>query len=82
MIHRSDTPISRSADGTITNADELTSNDVAHQKVLCPACRSMTFKKWPEGWDAHATWVCAGLKDGPAKERKAIFKERYRHLFR
>ena len=68
-------------DGTIKNADELTANEVANQKVLCPACQDMTFEKWPLGWDAHAAFQCSGLV-GRHEQRKASFKRRYRHLFR
>ena len=75
------TSIDRSPDGTIKNADKLTANEVANQKVLCPACQAMTFKKWPEGWDAHAAFKCSGLA-GTQEQRKAIFKHKHRHLFR
>jgi hypothetical protein len=48
------TKIERNAFGAITNAAELTSKDVANQKVLCPEC-GQGFQQWPLGWDAHST---------------------------
>lgn len=66
--------------GAIVNAEELTCAEVKHQPVLCPACRKKVFKKWPEGWDGHAGFRCEGVS-GTEAERKAAFRERFRHLF-
>lgn len=82
--HRSGSgrPIYRSPDGVILNAAELTPDDLAQQRVLCPGCGQKTFAKWPEGWDAHAVHRCAGVPGGSPDDRKAAFKSRFGHLFR
>ena len=76
------TTIERSADGTITNACDLTVDDVAGEKVQCPACESMVFQMWPEGWDAHAAHRCPGIASEGIEERKETFKLRFAYLFR
>jgi hypothetical protein len=82
--HRSGSgrPVERSPDGVILNALELTPDDLAHQRVLCPACTEKTFAMWPEGWDAHAAHRCAGVQGETQAARKAWFKRQYGHLFR
>ena len=69
-------------EGVITNAEDLTVNEVAHQAVLCPGCGTCTFKMWPEGWDAHAAHRCTGLIVTGTTERKKEFKTKFLHLFR
>jgi hypothetical protein len=49
-----------SSTGTILNAAVLSAADVAHKRVLCPACMEKEFEMWPEGWDAHAAHRCKG----------------------
>jgi hypothetical protein len=71
-----------SSDGTILNAAVLTADDVAHKRVLCPACMEKEFEMWPEGWDAHAAHRCKGLDTGTPQTRKAEFKRVLGHLFR
>jgi len=68
--------------GAIVNAEELTAHLVVGKRVLCPACRALVFKSWPEGWDRHAERRCRGLSHGPEAARKGEFKSRYQHLFR
>ena len=68
--------------GTILNGEELSASLVVGRKVRCPACRTLIFKSWPEGWDAHAAQRCRGLPATGALARKAEFKRRYQHLFR
>ena len=68
--------------GTILNGEELSASLVVGRKVRCPACRTLVFKSWPEGWDAHAAQRCRGLAGTDAAARKAEFKRRYQHLFR
>ncbi len=71
--------------GTIINAEELSVDQVVGKKVRCPACRSLIFRSWPEGWDAHAATRCRGIGGGPGVDpevRKAEFKRRYGQLFR
>jgi hypothetical protein len=70
------------SDGTILNAAVLTDKEVAHQRVLCPACMDMVFDKWPEGWDAHAAHRCKGVDSASPEERKAEFRLVLGHLFR
>ena len=72
----------RGADDAITNAAELTADDVAHQRVVCPCCGVFVFRMWPEGWDAHAEHRCAGLSVSSGMERKQEFKSRCQYLFR
>jgi hypothetical protein len=71
-----------SATGTILNAAVLTAADVAHKRVLCPACMEKEFEKWPEGWDAHAAHRCKGVEGDSPQTRKAEFKRVLSHLFR
>ena len=73
-------PVGRN--GVIQNAAVLSADDVAHQKVICPACGIFEFQMWPEGWDAHAGHRCQGLTGRTANERKDEFKEKLQHLFR
>lgn len=75
-------PIARSPDGVIVNAADLTPDDLAQERVLCPACGDKTFAMWPEGWDSHAAHRCAGVPGANPEERKAAFKQAYGHLFR
>lgn len=69
-------------DGAIVNALELGAGQVVGRRVLCPACRSLVFRAWPEGWDGHAARKCRGLKAREPGPRKAEFKRRFEHLFR
>jgi hypothetical protein len=71
-----------SSDGTILNAAVLVAADVAHRRVLCPACMDKVFEIWPEGWDAHAAHRCKGLDGSTPQERKAEFKQALGRLFR
>ncbi len=68
--------------GVIINAEELGSGQVVGRRVRCPACRGLTFKSWPEGWDSHVAKRCRGLKGRDEAARKVEFKRRYEHLFR
>ena len=68
--------------GVIVNAADLRPDQVVGKKVLCPACRSLVFKTWPEGWDAHAEHKCSGVTATDPVRRKAEFKRRYGSLFR
>jgi len=68
--------------GAITNPDELRADQIIGRKVLCPSCRRLVFKSWPEGWDGHAAGPCRGLSKGDARSRKHEFKTRFGHLFR
>jgi uncharacterized protein (DUF433 family) len=68
--------------GAIVNAADLRPDQVVGKKVLCPACRSLVFKTWPEGWDAHAEHKCSGLTANDSARRKTEFKRRYGYLFR
>lgn len=70
------------ASGAIANAEELSVEQVVGKRVRCPACRMLTFRSWPEGWDAHAASRCRGLPGGDVESRKSQFKQRYGHLFR
>ena len=74
-------PICR-ADGAIINVLELRAAQVSHEKVLCPACHDFVFQMWPEGWDGHAGYKCAGLAASSIEDRKAEFKTRFGFLFR
>jgi hypothetical protein len=78
---RQRTLIERSPDGVITNAADLTADDLSERKVLCPACNRKLFVSWPEGWDAHAAHACE-IDGATAEERKANFKQRFLRLFR
>ena len=74
--------VQRGSDGTILNAAVLSDSEVAHERVLCPACMLKVFEKWPEGWDAHAAHRCEGVNQGTSEERKAEFRHVLGHLFR
>ena len=76
------TEILRSPNGAIANAVDLEVEQVVHQRVVCPACESMVFEMWPEGWDAHAASRCGGVSGSTIDERKADFRGRFGHLFR
>jgi hypothetical protein len=82
--HRSGSgrPVTRSPDGVILNAKDLTAGDLAQERVLCPACGDKTFAMWPEGWDSHAAHRCSGLCGTTPEARKAAFKREFGHLFR
>lgn len=67
--------------GAITNAEELAARQVIGQRVRCPACRSLTFRSWPDGWDSHAATRCRGLVGDDPTARKAEFKRRFGQLF-
>jgi uncharacterized protein (DUF433 family) len=68
--------------GVILNAEELTAGFVTGKQVRCPACRSLIFRSWPEGWDAHAATRCRGISGKEPGARKSEFKRRFGHLFR
>jgi hypothetical protein len=68
--------------GVILNPEELGAGQVVGRRVRCPACRSLTFKAWPAGWDSHVAKRCRGLRGRDESARKAEFKRRYEHLFR
>ena len=68
--------------GVVINAEELGSGQVVGRRVRCPACRSLVFKSWPEGWDSHVAKRCRGLRGRDEAGRKAEFKRRYADLFR
>jgi uncharacterized protein (DUF433 family) len=68
--------------GVIVNAEELSVGQVVGRRVRCPACRSLVFRSWPEGWDAHAAMRCRGITGSGPEARKAEFKRRYGQLFR
>ena len=72
--------IIRNNDGAIINASYLLADDIIGERVLCPECGNYTFENWPFGWDAHAAHKCN--INGTETQRKNIFKNRYRHLFR
>lgn len=74
--------IQRTQDGTITNAADLTADQVVGQRVLCPGCKTMVFARWPAGWDAHAAQLCTGVAADEPERRKAEFKRRFGALFR
>lgn len=68
--------------GVIVNAEELRAGQVVGRRVRCPACRTLVFRSWPEGWDSHAATKCRGLQGRERANRKAEFKRRYEPLFR
>jgi uncharacterized protein (DUF433 family) len=68
--------------GVIVNPEELGAGQVIGRRVRCPACRTLVFKSWPEGWDSHVATRCRGVKGRDETARKAEFKRRYEHLFR
>jgi hypothetical protein len=74
--------VQRGSDGTILNAAVLSATELAHERVLCPACMYRVFETWPEGWDAHAAHRCEGVNLGTPEERKAEFRRVLGHLFR
>jgi hypothetical protein len=65
----------------IMNALSLTAADVTRRRVSCPGCGEFIFARWPDGWDGHAGWRCAGLASHTVEERKREFKERFGFLF-
>jgi hypothetical protein len=75
-------PTVRSLDEAITNAMGLTAAELAHRRVVCPACGTFVFRMWPEGWDAHAAYRCSGLEGSTPDERKREFRGRFGVLFR
>ena len=74
--------VKRGIYGEIINALELSADEIAHEKVLCPGCREKIFQMWPEGWDAHSAFRCVENLGVTHQERKAAFKSRFRLLFR
>lgn len=42
--------VKRGADDEIINAPELTADEVAMQRVRCPACEAHVFQEWSAGW--------------------------------
>lgn len=68
--------------GTIVNTDELSADQVIGHSAVCPACKALVFKTWPEGWDAHAAHRCTGLTARGPEPRKREYKTRFAHLFR
>jgi uncharacterized protein (DUF433 family) len=68
--------------GAITNAEELRADQVIGRRVLCPGCRRLIFRSWPEGWDSHAAGRCRGISGTDPRARKAEFKQRFGSLFR
>lgn len=70
------------AAGVIINAEELSVGQVVGKRVRCPACRTLVFRSWPEGWDGHAAVRCRGIQSKGAAARKKEFKDRYAQLFR
>jgi hypothetical protein len=75
-------PVERDATGVITNAKDLTADQVVWQPVRCPLCSAKDFKMWPFGWDAHAAHKCTALKANTGTDRKSEYKGRLIHLFR
>lgn len=75
-------PVKRNSDGVIINAWQLTSQEVLHNRVMCPGCRSKVFEMWPLGWHTHVAFKCTGVKNGSEDQRKAAFKQQYSYLFR
>ena len=73
--------VQRGTDRTILNAAVLSAAEVAHERVLCPACMYEVFEKWPESWDTHAVHRCEGLNPGSPEERRAEFRRVLGHLF-
>jgi len=74
--------VQRNANGVIMNPAELAVDDVVGDRVLCPACGNKVFAVWPLGWDAHSGGHQCSVVGASARERKAAFKEQFRHLFR
>lgn len=72
----------RDANGVVLNAEELTADDVAMKRVLCPGCGIKVFEEWSAGWDSHAAHRCSGMHADTDEERKAEFRRRFGHLFR
>ena len=70
------------AGGVILNPEELLVGQVVGKRVRCPACRTLVFRSWPEGWDSHAATRCRGIGGTSLEARKSEFKRRYGHLFR
>jgi hypothetical protein len=69
-------------EGVIMNAAALNAEATVNQRVKCPACGVFPFQKWPEGWDAHASYKCEALDPGTPDERKAQFRTKFAKLFR
>ena len=82
MNDQSKTKPIRNEKGYITNAIDLTVDDVVGQNILCPLC-GHELHGWSQGWDAHAESprMC-NLSATDPKERKTEYKEKLRHLFR
>lgn len=74
--------VERDRSGVIVNAHALSADEVAMQRVLCPACEKKVFESWPGGWDSHAGHACTGVLASTETERKAEFRRRYEHLFK
>lgn len=72
----------RDENGVITNAKDLTADEVTHQRVLCPCCEKFVFKMWPEGWDSHAERRCTGISSTDGEARKEKFRTAYKDLFK
>lgn len=68
--------------GAILNAEELLADQIIGRAVLCPGCRAMAFRTWPEGWDSHAAFRCSALLESDPAARKAEYKARFQYLFR
>ncbi len=68
--------------GVIMNTAMLTSSQIVHRKVVCPACGVFHFQSWPEGWDAHAACRCKAFDSGTREQRKEEYKKRFGYLFR
>ncbi|MFV8817121.1 DUF429 domain-containing protein [Haliea sp. E17] len=47
------------------------------EHMVCPACQTYNFKRWPLGWDAHAAHRCEGVEGDSPEARKADFKARF-----
>jgi hypothetical protein len=75
-------PVRRDAHGVITNAADLSANELTGQRVLCPGCEKKVFETWPGGWDAHASHACTGVRAPTDQERKAEYRRRFGSLFR
>jgi hypothetical protein len=75
-------PVRRDAHGVITNAADLSANELAGQRVLCPACEKKIFETWPGGWDAHAAHACTGVQAATEERRKSEYRQRFGSLFR
>lgn len=72
----------RAALGPLTVTATTTYRDIVGRSIRCPACGEHPFASWPFGWDSHIAHACKGVGAGSKKERKTIFRERFRRLFR